>query len=704
MRQDFTIEALRDTHLLASAQPVRWRPGTEAPVADADGDARRRAGHDPAQPALHGLELRRRGRTRASSNAFRGDYPEAAQRYLEVVYQPVPEWGTPNRDTLMAVFFGASDEFEITSLESVYEAALGVTSGAQSPYEAAALLETWFRQAGGFTYDEQPPAPIGGDAAARRLRQRDEARLLPALRRARWRSCSGFSASRRASPSGSRAASTTRATKEWIGHRHERARLGRGLVPRVRLDPVRPDARTGGSSRRPTRSRRSRSTPATRPTGSTGPPTRRAAGGAGEPIGSLPKERLAPADRRCAVVRDQGPGLCSCSWRGSRPWARSPAKVVRRRVRYLTRDPRGSPARPGVARRLPRRPGRRRAPSATPEELRQLCGSRRDGQRSSATLAAARFGPPEAGAEAATRARRELRALLRVIRGWAQPSGTALRLCRPPVSAGVKGAVSETYDLYQQGRSHLAAGQAAQATVALEKAKKREPNKASIREALGIAYYRIPLAPRPRRSSGRSSSSSRSTTTRTSPSGAASRSRGGRRGGRPLPARVACVAEQRALPEGAREARQGAGRSAGGRPAGDRGAGRVGGEIVGEVGRACSFSSGSRRTTTRRSSSGSPGRSRACGSSRTRTGKLRPLAARRRRRCAGRQPVHADRRHAKGNRPSFAGAAPPEQAELLYEGFCDSLRATGSTSRGRFGARMSVELANDGPVTITLDA
>ena len=51
--------------------------------------------------------------------------------------------------------------------------------------------------------------------------------------------------------------------------------------------------------------------------------------------------------------------------------------------------------------------------------------------------------------------------------------------------------MSETYDLFQQGRSHLRKGYAAQATVALEKAKKREPDKASIREALGIAYFRI---------------------------------------------------------------------------------------------------------------------------------------------------------------------------------------------------------------------
>ena len=51
--------------------------------------------------------------------------------------------------------------------------------------------------------------------------------------------------------------------------------------------------------------------------------------------------------------------------------------------------------------------------------------------------------------------------------------------------------MSDTYDLYQQGRTHLRKGRAAQATVALEKAKRREPDKASIREALGIAYLRI---------------------------------------------------------------------------------------------------------------------------------------------------------------------------------------------------------------------
>ena len=51
--------------------------------------------------------------------------------------------------------------------------------------------------------------------------------------------------------------------------------------------------------------------------------------------------------------------------------------------------------------------------------------------------------------------------------------------------------MSEVYDYFQQGRSHLKKGRAAQATVPLEKAKRRAPDKASIRESLGIAYFRI---------------------------------------------------------------------------------------------------------------------------------------------------------------------------------------------------------------------
>lgn len=58
----------------------------------------------------------------------------------------------------------------------------------------------------------------------------------------------------------------------------------------------------------------------------------------------------------------------------------------------------------------------------------------------------------------------------------------------------------------------------------------------------------------------------------------------------------------------------------------------------------------------------------------------------------------------RGRRPGFTGAAPPAQAEELYEAFCAALAERGvRVERGRFGAEMEVELVNAGPFTIWLD-
>jgi D-tyrosyl-tRNA(Tyr) deacylase len=59
----------------------------------------------------------------------------------------------------------------------------------------------------------------------------------------------------------------------------------------------------------------------------------------------------------------------------------------------------------------------------------------------------------------------------------------------------------------------------------------------------------------------------------------------------------------------------------------------------------------------------------------------------------------------RGRRPSFSDAARPEQAEPLVEAFAKELSRLGvATQTGRFGAKMAVELVNDGPVTISIDS
>ena len=65
--------------------------------------------------------------------------------------------------------------------------------------------------------------------------------------------------------------------------------------------------------------------------------------------------------------------------------------------------------------------------------------------------------------------------------------------------------------------------------------------------------------------------------------------------------------------------------------------------------------------------------------------------------CVSQFTLYGDAR--KGNRPSFVDAAPPDTAEPLYERVRTGLGAQG----GRFGARMQVELTNDGPVTVLID-
>ena len=259
-----------------------------------------------------------------------------------------------------------------------------------------------------------------------------------------------------------------------------------------------------------------------------------------------------------------------------------------------------------------------------------------------------------------------------------------------------------TYSLFQRGRRHLRAGMAAQATVALEKAKRREPDKASIREALGIAYFRI------RRWSEAEAEFRK--VLELSPVndyahyalGRCLEKQGRDRRGEPaLQARELAPAGLGPVPGAhprARLARRACGRScSASRARGSRPAARSAGPVR---------AARRRRAATGRSEAerlaGKIARLRIFPDDEGRFDRSRP---RRRRRRARRLAVHAIADTAKGNRPSFAEAAPPEEAEPLYERFCAELRSLGvPVETGVFGAKMEVELVNDGPVTIVLDA
>jgi D-tyrosyl-tRNA(Tyr) deacylase len=69
--------------------------------------------------------------------------------------------------------------------------------------------------------------------------------------------------------------------------------------------------------------------------------------------------------------------------------------------------------------------------------------------------------------------------------------------------------------------------------------------------------------------------------------------------------------------------------------------------------------------------------------------------------CVSQFTLYAD--VARGNRPGFTGAAPPEHGRMLVDAVADQLRLAGlEVQTGRFGAHMHVSLVNDGPVTIWL--
>ena len=162
IRQEIEVEALRDSHLIGSAQPARWKTGTSVPV---------RLASNGAVVVQGGLRQGQRYTVWSYVPAAKpkelagapATYSPELDRYMTVTAapfpnEPLPEFGTRNRDLFMQQFF--SQSYFLQDHEAVYERARRVTENARTPYAAAAMLESWFRADGGFVYTENPP-PYG---------------------------------------------------------------------------------------------------------------------------------------------------------------------------------------------------------------------------------------------------------------------------------------------------------------------------------------------------------------------------------------------------------------------------------------------------------------------------------------------------------------------------------------------------------------
>jgi transglutaminase-like putative cysteine protease len=161
VKQDVTVEALKDNHLIASAQPMRWDPPSDATFQDESGDIvvlTRSLQRDQTYTVWsYAPRPTPKQLGRAGTN-----YPDSIQRDLEVLQTVgVPKYGTPDRDLLMTVFFNARFDTDPLMQQNrvLYDVAKEVTEGAENPYAAATAIEAWFRRPslGGFIYDEQPP-------------------------------------------------------------------------------------------------------------------------------------------------------------------------------------------------------------------------------------------------------------------------------------------------------------------------------------------------------------------------------------------------------------------------------------------------------------------------------------------------------------------------------------------------------------------
>jgi transglutaminase-like putative cysteine protease len=423
VKQEVEIGALEDQHIIGAAQPVALEARQLGGVFRLSSGLVRVYGglHRGQRYTVYSYAPRPEPAELARVAA---EYPAGLERFFDIGRTRVEPFGATGRDARVEALFADERYVALWPYQGLWNQARRLRAGARTPYGAVVAIETWLRSTGGFTYDETPP-PSGGlpplahfvtegksgycqhFAGAMALMLRFLG--IPA------RVAGGFTSGKREENSW---IVTDRNAHAWV----EVWFPGYGWLA---FDPT-----PGRGSLTADYSASSTGFNAGDAAEAFGPSKGgRNAGGAGELDRLLQlKERL--ADRQSGRTDTSGgrpaglwlllpAGLAFAAAIGA-------AKLIRRRLRYLTRDPRrlAGAARRELADFLADQ-GLAVRPSATPDELRQLVRAElgADGRRFAAAVAEARFGPPEQSAAAARRARKELRSLLRAIRsGLGRPA------------------------------------------------------------------------------------------------------------------------------------------------------------------------------------------------------------------------------------------------------------------------------------------
>ena len=416
VKQEVEIGALQDQHIIGAAQPVALEAPQLGGVFHLSGGLVRVSGglSRGERYTVYSYSPRPEPADLAQVDA---EYPPGLERFFDIGRTRVEPFGTAGRDERVEALFDDERYVAIWPYQALWNQAKRLRAGARTPYGAVVAIETWLRSTGGFSYDESPP-PAGGLPPLAHFVTEGKSgycqhfagamALMLRFLGIPSRVAGGFTSGKRDGDS-------------WVVTDHNAHAWVEAWFPGygwLAFDPT-PGrgSLTGNYSASSTGFNAGDAADAF-----AGPDGAGARGGASELERFLQRERLEERQRAGGAAADDG--------RPAALWllllsgfviagAIGAAKVIRRRLRYLTRDPRrlAGAARRELADFLVDQ-GLEVRSSATPAELQQLVRAElgADGRKFAAALAEARFGPPEKSGAAAARAHKELRGLLRVIR------------------------------------------------------------------------------------------------------------------------------------------------------------------------------------------------------------------------------------------------------------------------------------------------